>query len=161
MQANNQTYFEITDLWKTLCEEHSLLFNLVSDEYLYLLESRIEDLEKVVIDKKDVIKRIAKLDILRQNLIKKINNSYKVEIKSVGDLIKFLGTNQIEREQKHFLRFNTLLNRTIEKIKGQNRRNHLFLNKAMISLNDWKRAALGHKSFSTYNSSGETISKGA
>jgi flagellar biosynthesis/type III secretory pathway chaperone len=163
MQANNEIYFEITDLWKLLCEEHNLLFNLVSDEYLLLLESKIEEIEKIVPEKKVVINRISKLDFIRQNLIKKINSSLKgqEQIKSSNDLIRFLGTNPIEREQKHFLRFNTLLNRTIEKLKQQNRRNQLFLNKAMISLNDWKRAALGNKSFSTYNSSGETISKGA
>ena len=162
MQANNEIYFEVTDLWKLLCEEHSLMFNLVSDEYLLLLESKIEDLEKVVLEKKAVINRIAKLEVLRQRLIKKVNSSLKSQeqIKSVNDLIRFLGTNPIERDQKHFLRFNTLLNKTIEKLKHQNKRNQLFLNKAMISLNDWKRAALGHKSFSTYNSSGETISKG-
>lgn len=163
MEANNEIYFEVTDLWKLLCEEHFLLFNLVSDEYLFLLESEIDKLEKVVSEKKQVINRIAKLDVYRQNLIKKINASLKnqEQIKSATDLIKYLGTNPIEREQKHFLRFNTLLNRTIEKLKSQNKRNHLFLNKAMISLNDWKKEAFGHKSFSTYNASGETISKGA
>lgn len=163
MEANNEIYFEVTDLWKILCEEHFLLFNLVSDEYLYLLESNIDQVEKVVSEKKLVINRVAKLDVFRQNLLKKINSSLKPQeqIKSVTDLIKFLGTNPIEREQKHFLRFNTLLNKTIEKLKQQNKRNHLFLNKAMISLNDWKKEAFGHKSYSTYNASGETVSKGA
>ena len=163
MEAGNEIYFEVTDLWKTLCEEHSLLFNLVSDEYLLLLESKINELEKIVTEKKAVINRIAKLDMIRKNILNKINSSLENqrEIKSVTDLIKFLGTNPIEREQKHFLRFNGLLNKTIEKLKQQNKRNHLFLNKAMISLNDWKKEALGHKSFSTYNASGATISKGA
>jgi len=105
MQANNEIYFEVTDLWKLLCEEHSLMFNLVSDEYLLLLESKIEDLEKVVLEKKAVINRIAKLEMVRQRLIKKINSSLKPQeqIKSVNDLIRFLGTNPIERDQKHFL----------------------------------------------------------
>jgi len=163
MEANNETYFEMTDLWKLLCEEHFLLFNLVSDEYLFLLESNMDKLEKVVSEKKEVINRIGRLDLFRQNLLKKINTSLneKSQIKSSSDLIKFLGTNPIERDQKHFLRFNTLLNKTIEKLKHQNKRNHLFLNKAMISLNDWKKEAFGHKSYSIYNASGETVSKGA
>ncbi len=163
MEANNKIYFEVTDLWKLLCEEHSLLFNLVSDEYLLLLESNLEGLEDVVSEKKEVIARIAKLDLFRQNLLKKINSTLKdsEKIKSVTDLIKFLGSNPIERDQKHFLRFNGLLNKTIEKLKQQNRRNHLFLNKAMVSLNDWKKEALGHKSFSTYDAFGTTVSKGA
>lgn len=163
MEANNKVYFEVTDLWKLLCEEHSLLFNLVSDEYLLLLESNIEGLEEVVTEKKEVIARIAKLDLHRQSLLKKINSHLREQeqIKSVAGLIKFLGTNPIERDQKHFLRFNGLLNKTIDKLKQQNKRNHLFLNKAMVSLNDWKKEALGHKSFSTYDAFGTTVSKGA
>jgi hypothetical protein len=116
-----------------------------------------------VVEKKKVIQRIGKLENLRQNAIKKINSSLGKDdqILSLNKLIRYIGTNPIERDQRHFLRFNDLLMKLIEKLKQQNKRNQLFINKAMISLNDWKKEALGHKSFQTYTSSGTTISKGA
>ena len=50
-------YFEVTDLWKRLCEEHVDLFNLTCDEYSLLLSSQLEELEEKLIEKNNTIKK--------------------------------------------------------------------------------------------------------
>jgi len=159
MKTNERTYFYLTDLWQQLCEEHALLFNLTCDEYLHLLDSDLESIEKVVEEKNGVIKRISKLENIRKEYLKSLNSNLKdgEKINSNSDLLKFLGNSDIEKDQKHFIRFNTLLVNIIGKIKKQNKRNQIFLRKAMISLSEWKKEALGEKNFQVYTASGNTV----
>jgi len=159
MKAEEKTYFYLTDLWQQLCEEHALLFNLTCDEYLYLLDSDLESLETIVEEKNGVIERIAKLEEHRKDFLKKINVGLKdtEKISTHNDLLSFIQKYSIEKNQKHFARFNTLLINIIKKIKKQNKRNQIYLRKAMISLNEWKKEALGEKNFQIYTASGNTV----
>ncbi|TDJ09510.1 MAG: hypothetical protein E2O68_00245 [Deltaproteobacteria bacterium] len=159
MKDNEKIYFYLTDLWQQLCEEHALLFNLTCDEYLYLLDSDLDSIEKTVAEKNGVITRIAELENIRKDYLRKINAGLKdsEKINSHQDLLKYVGKSTIEKDQKHFARFNTLLIKIIEKIKKQNKRNQIFLRKAMISLSEWKKEAFGENNFQIYNASGKTL----
>lgn len=151
-------YFEVTTLWKQFCEEHNELFNLTCDEYSLLLKSDLELLEEKITEKNECIKRIGTLEILRRDLINDLNNispEYKVD--SVSGLIEVMSKYEIESNQKHLFRFNALLIDIIEKIQAQNKRNQLFINKALHSLQQIRLEASGKKNFSTYTSKGSAV----
>lgn len=153
-------YFEVTNLWKQFCEEHNELFNLTCDEYSLLLQSDLENLEDKIIEKNECIKRIATLEFLRRDLIKDLNNLFpEKSIDSVSSLLEVMSNYEIESNQKHLFRFNALLIDIIEKIQAQNKRNQLFINKALHSLQQIRIEASGKKNFSTYSSTGSTVTK--
>ena len=150
-------YFKVTDLWKRLCEEHSNLLDVTFDEYSLLLGSEIEKLEEKTLEKDSIIARIGSLDKLRMSLIKEVNellDGNKVE--GVTELLKVMQKYEQERDEKHLFRFNKLLIDIIEKIQDQNKKNQLFINKAILSLREIREDAIGKKNYSTYNAKGST-----
>ncbi len=152
-------YFEVTDLWKQLCEEHNALFNVTCDEYSLLLSSELSLLEEKLIEKNDIILRISALETIRRDLIKELNIIVpEVEIDNVSKLLEVMRTYEIENKQKHLFRFNALLIDIIEKIQAQNKRNQLFINKALLSLKQIRIEVTGKKNFSTYSSKGSALS---
>lgn len=161
---NNQNfsiiYFQITDLWKRLCEEHSELFNLTCDEYSHLLSNSIDELETTVADKEKIVANINTLESLRHELINSLNELLKKDgitklIKNVSELIITVQEFDLEKEQKHLFRFNKLLIDIIEKIQKQNKKNRLFINKALFSLQEMRDEASGQKSYVTYTAYGK------
>lgn len=151
-------YFEVTTLWKQFCEEHNELFNLTCDEYSLLLKSDLELLEEKISEKNECIKRIATLELVRRDLIIELNALFpEKNIDSVSGLIEVMSKYEIESNQKHLFRFNALLIDIIEKIQAQNKRNQLFINKALHSLQQIRIEATGKKNFSTYTSKGSAI----
>lgn len=152
-------YFEVTDLWKRLCEEHHELFNITCDEYSLLLSSELSLLEEKLIEKNAVILRISALEAVRHELIKDLNKiAPEQEIDSVSKLLEIMKTYEVENKQKHLFRFNALLIDIIEKIQAQNKRNQLFINKALLSLKQIRIEATGKKNYSTYSSKGSALS---
>lgn len=152
-------YFEVTNLWKEFCEEHNELFNLTCDEYSLLMQSNLELLDDKLIEKNECIKRINTLELVRRNLIKEVADLYEnKKIEGVSDLLEVMSEFELESKQKHLFRFNALLIDIIEKIQAQNKRNQLFINKALHSLQQIRLEASGKKHFSTYSSKGSTIS---
>jgi flagellar biosynthesis/type III secretory pathway chaperone len=152
-------YFEVTTVWKQFCEEHNELFNLTCDEYSLLLRSDLELLEEKIIEKNECIKRIGTLELVRRDLIKELNALYPdKQINTVSDLIDVMSQYEVESNQKHLFRFNALLIDIIEKIQAQNKRNQLFINKALHSLQQIRIEASGKKNFSTYSSRGSAVS---
>lgn len=151
-------YFEVTSLWKQLCEEHNELFNLTCDEYSLLLKSELESLEEKIIEKNECIQRIGTLELVRRELIKDLSALYpNKKIDSVSSLIEVLSAYEVESNQKHLFRFNALLIDIIEKIQAQNKRNQLFINKALHSLQQIRLEASGKKNFSTYSAKGSAV----
>ena len=153
-------YFKMTDLWKRFCELHFDLYELTCDEYKCLIESKIPELEDIVKSKEAVIKKIQQLDSLRQKLMKKINLSFfkNEKIKSAKDLISIFNDFDIKSGSRNLSKYNVLLKQMIEKIAIQNKRNLLFLNKAMNAINPIikkNREILGKKTFNTYTPKGE------
>jgi flagellar biosynthesis/type III secretory pathway chaperone len=152
-------YFETTDLWKRLCEEHVILFDLTCDEYSLLLSSDLVALEEKLVEKNLTIKKINQLEQVRRDLISDINSFLPDQnIESVSVLLALMNQYHVETKEKHLFRFNALLIDLIEKIQNQNKRNQLFINKALHSLKQIRQDVLGKKSYSTYSSRGSTVS---
>ena len=152
-------YFEVTNLWKQLCEEHNELFNLTCDEYSLLLRSDLELLEEKIEEKNQCIQRIGALELVRRELIIELNAAVPdKDIDSVSALLSVMSEYEVESKQKHLFRFNALLIDIIEKIQAQNKRNQLFINKALHSLQQIRLEATGKKNFSTYSARGSAVS---
>lgn len=151
-------YFEVTNLWKQFCEEHNELFNLTCDEYSLLLKSDLELLEEKITEKNECIARIGTLEVLRRDLIKDIAALYpEKNIDSVSALLEVMSNYEVESNQKHLFRFNALLIDIIEKIQAQNKRNQLFINKALHSLQQIRIEATGKKHYQTYSAKGSAV----
>jgi uncharacterized coiled-coil protein SlyX len=101
-------YFEVTDLWKRLCEEHMELFNLTCDEYSLLLSSKLEELEEKLVEKNKTIKKINHLEKIRRNLISDLNEFLtEQKVDSVSALLAVMNQYEVELKEKHLFRFKT------------------------------------------------------
>lgn len=152
-------YFRVADVWRRLCDEHNTLLDQTCDEYALLLSSKLEELEEKIEQKKETILRIGKLEKLRAALINELNNSREKKVESVHELIIEMQEFEIKNNERHLFRFNALLIDMIEKIQTQNKRNQLFINKALLNLKAIREEALGEKSYSTYTSNGKSSAK--
>ena len=166
----NFFYYQVTDIWKRFCEEHATLFNLTCDEYTHLLKTDMDKLEETIDKKSKTIDRINVLDNLRSEIIDELNvylkdndeikKKYKLEkIQNVSDLLSLMETFEQKLEEKYLNNFNNLLINIIEKIQAQNKKNHIFINKAIHSLNEMKGNVEGKKSYETYTKKGVTTNK--
>jgi len=150
-------YFQVTDLWKRLCEKHNQLYDVTCDEYSYLLDSNIEKLESSVREKQDLISEIGELENIRREIISEINNHIPSgKIKTVTDLLNLMQDFEETSGQNHLCRFNQLLINIIEKIQAQNKKNQMFINKALLTLKEIREEATGKKSYATYTANGAT-----
>ncbi len=148
-------YFQIVDFWQRLCEEHQKLFQLTCKEYQILLEGRFEDLEKIVDEKNNVIKYIGDINHLRQDVITKINEqTLTTPIQNVADLLKMLENFEMQLPIPTLKNLNQLLIEIIEKLQQQNKKNQLFLNKAVHSLKQIREEVIGKKYYCGYNAKG-------
>lgn len=154
-------YFEITDLWRKFCEEHNTLLDYTCEEYSNLLANNLTALEETLAKKQEVIANISILESYRQTLIKNINDAKctLTPISSVASLLKEMGQTKVEREGKHLFRFNALLIDIIEKIQAQNKKNQMFISKAVNNLREIREAACGKKSYNLYNKTGKAVQK--
>jgi flagellar biosynthesis/type III secretory pathway chaperone len=164
-------YFQIVDVWKRLCEEHSLLLDAACNEYSLLLSSELDELEVAINEKQDILLKINTLEELRAKLIDKANElftlrnstdtekSAPVDLSSVGGLIATLEEFEARENGRHLQRFNNILIDIIEKIQVQNRKNQLFINKALESIKDMRFQVMGEKKYVTYDAKGGTTSK--
>lgn len=149
-------YFQTTDIWKRMCEEHMDLFNVTCDEYTLLLNSEIDQLEAKVKEKEQTILRIKALEEIRQEIIIELSKTLNKKIESVSQLLEVMTAYEVEKKEKHLFRFNALLIDMIEKIQAQNKKNQLFINKALRSLKEIRMEAMGEKSYQTYTAKGGT-----
>lgn len=153
-------YFRVTDIWKKLCEEHSELLNLTMEEYGLLLRSDLEALEVKIEEKKSVIESIKNLENLRRETIAELNNVLTTQqISNYKDLLVYMDQFELEKNSGHLRRFNSLLIDIIEKIQLQNKRNQIFINKAVTSLRSLREEASGEKSYQTYGKNGVSKSR--
>lgn len=150
-------YFRVTDLWQRLCEKHNSLFDATCDEYYLLLNNDVDKLEEKIEDKKQIIAEINALEKIRADLISEIAQmSDATKIESVNDLLLFMKKVENELGSNHLERFNLFLVDIITKIQDQNKRNKLFINKALRSLKEIRMSIMGDPQYSTYNSKGGT-----
>ena len=154
-------YFQITDVWKRHCELHSELFDLTCDEYSLLLGSDLDNLEKKIEEKNYIISVIAENEKIRNEVIEKMNasESDNNKIASIKDAIKYFADFEPEKKDKHLYRFNELLVDIITKIQDQNKKNQIFINKAINNLRVIREDATGKTTVNTYNAQGKTQSR--
>ena len=159
-------YFQITDLWKRFCEEHTRLFNSTCDEYESLLDNNLDRLEVVIDDKQKIITRISRLEALRKEIIEKLNETIdekypsllgeQKNIRNVKELLLFMTKIEGVKNHNHLQRFNNLLVDIIEKIQEQNKRNQLYINKAVKNIEEVRNGIIGDRPFKTYTATGTT-----
>lgn len=154
-------YFQVTDIWRRFCEEHTLLLDKTFEEYSLLLSSDIEKLEPLLAEKQEIIKKINFLEEARARVITKLNKYLSLnkqkEVDSVSELIEVMRFYEEQNNSKHLYRFNELLIDIIEKIQHQNKKNQVFLNKAINNLREIREEAMGVKNYSTYNKKGHSV----
>ena len=149
-------YHQAVLLWKSFCVEHTALLDATFDEYSLLLSSDVDSLEKKIAEKNKIIEKIGWLEKERQKIVELVVVEKGKKIGSMADLVQIL--KQYEKDDGdggHLERFNKLLIDIIEKIQEQNKKNQLFINKAISSLNEMRSGIMGERSYSTYNSRGE------
>lgn len=162
-QDQQRLYYQQTIVvWEGFCHLHKELYDLTCDEYLTLLASDIEKLESMLPIKEEIIGRIGELEIERANLIEKLNESklFSSPILKAGDLLAAFS----ELDQKSAIpalkNMNSLLLDIVQKLQDQNKKNQMFLNKAMLSLRDVKQGFTGKKTYTTYGADGMTRALG-
>lgn len=150
----------IADLWQEQCSLHTRLFELTCDEYTHLLASDMDELDESIEQKSIVIKDIEKLDKQRQALVKELNAQWEdANIFKVNTLVEFLKANGQNNNAERIEKLNLVLIDIVEKVQAQNKKNQVFLNKALISLRELKESfSGGKKQFKTYGSNGVTRS---
>lgn len=141
--------------WQEFCQLHSKLYELTCDEYSALLSSEVERLEETLEAKKDIINEIYELDSHRDQIIHDINEelSPKSPIKKIHDLILFFKPYDTEN---YIEKYNALLVDIVGKIQDQNKTNQIYLNKAILSLQELRESFKGTPSYKTYNNMGKT-----
>jgi len=77
-------------------------------------------------------------------------------INKASDLIHYFHDLESENNLFALKNLNDLLIDIIERLQDQNKKNQLFLNKAMLSIQDLKQGFSGKKVFTTYGSDGMT-----
>ena len=155
-------YHSVVSVWEGFCHLHKELYDLTCDEYLTLLSSDVDKLEHTLPLKEEIIRKISALEYERKDLIESINTSKiftKNILKSSDLLIVFSEIDQ-SSAMPALKNLNALLIDIVQKIQEQNKKNQMFLNRAMLSLREIKQGFTGKKTYSTYGADGMTRANG-
>ena len=158
MDEKKLYYHRALHVWESFCQLHKDLFDLTCDEYLTLLASDVDKLETMLPIKEEIIGRISELEIERAELIEKINDIklFDAPITRSADLLSAFSELDKQTGLPALRNLNSLLIDIIYKIQEQNKKNQMFLNKAMLSLRDIKQGFAGKKTYTTYGADGMT-----
>lgn len=153
-------YQSVLTIWESFCQLHRELYDLTSEEYLILLESDIDKLETMLPLKEEIIAKISEIEKERGSLIDKLNGSglFATKITRAGELMEAFASIDQANGIPALKNLNALLIDIITKIQEQNKKNQMFLNKAMLSLREVKQGFTGKKQFTTYGADGQTRS---
>jgi len=151
-------YQSIVDIWEKFCVLHKELYDLTCDEYLILLEGDLEKLESLIPNKENIIAEVNLIEDQRSQIIKELNqiSSQSTITHKASDLIHYFNSLETKNNLFALKNLNDLLIDIIERLQDQNKKNQLFLNKAMLSIQDLKQGFSGKKVFTTYGSDGMT-----
>lgn len=146
-------------LWHDFCEKHTELYELTCDEYMHLLASDIDSLEDTLSSKSEALKYINSLETHRNELTSEIAEIWAIEKpKKLADFLTVLKEKNEASIAEEIEKMNMILLDIIEKIQAQNKKNQVFLNKAIMSLNELKQSFNGKSNYKTYSPSGMTRS---
>lgn len=158
-RAEIKLYYQRTlSVWEGFCQLHKELYDLTCDEYLTLLESDIDKLETMLIQKEEIIAKIAEIEKERSELILNLNahQIFEEKITKASQLINAFTILESQAGLPALRNLNSLLIDIIQKIQEQNKKNQQFLNKAMHSLKEVKQGFSGKKTYTTYGADGMT-----
>lgn len=162
-QAEKKLFYQQTlGVWEGFCQLHKELYDLTCEEYLTLLESDVDKLEAMLPMKEEIVLRISELESERTQLISRINEKklFNDEIIKAGDLLAAFSELDSKAPIAALKNLNSLLIDIIQKIQEQNKKNQMFLNKAMLSLREIKQGFTGKKTYTTYGADGMTRALG-
>lgn len=158
-QDEQQLYYQrVLHVWEGFCQLHKELYDLTCEEYLTLLASDIEKLEEMLPLKEEIITKVSELERERAELIDQLNASgiFANQILKAGDLLVAFSSLDQQGPIPALKNLNSLLLDIIQKIQEQNKKNQMFLNKAMLSLREVKQGFSGKKTYTTYGADGMT-----
>jgi flagellar biosynthesis/type III secretory pathway chaperone len=112
--------------------------------------------------KEEIISKIGDLEKDRSELIEKLNESglFAHKITKAHDLLNSFTALDQEAAIPALKNLNGLLIDIVSKIQEQNKKNQMFLNKAMISIREIKQGFTGKKNYTTYGADGMTRANG-
>ena len=148
---------EISLVWKKFCELHNNLYAATCEEYQFLLTGQTEALDEHLKTKIHIINEIRDIERKRKTLIESLNGLIKnKEITNTSELLDYLQIEKSNESQgKHLKKYNDLLTNMIEKIQYQNKKNKMFLNKAIHNLRTIREDISGQRPLSTYDAKGK------
>lgn len=146
------------DVWQNFCQLHSLLYELTCEEYVHLLASDIDLLDETLLKKQDVIAEINLLEDQRAQAIDDINNLLGTQVTKISAFTELLKKHDLTTVSTRIDKLNLILLDVIEKLQDQNKKNQIYLNKALISLQELKDSFSGGKKYKTYGANGNTYS---
>ncbi len=155
-------YQDAINVWEGFCQLHKELYDLTCEEYLTLLSSDMDKLEEMLPVKEQIILQIGQLEAERSELIQRLNGLkiFSNEIIRAGDLLTCFSEIESKAGIPALKNLNALLVDIIQKIQEQNKKNQMFLNKAMQSLREIKQGFAGKKTYTTYGADGMTRALG-
>lgn len=156
--ARKLYYQSAIQVWEGFCQLHKDLYDLACEEYLTLLASDIDKLETMLPVKEEIVAKIGELEKSRADLISEINGSghFDVTVGRAGDLLTAFADLETQNGIAALKNLNSLLIDIIQKIQEQNKKNQMFLNRAMRSINELKVGFKGKKVYTTYGADGMT-----
>jgi flagellar biosynthesis/type III secretory pathway chaperone len=147
------------EIWEQFCRSHHDLYELTCDEYQALLSGEIEALEDIIAKKEAVVAVVNHWEAQRAALIATLNSERDPSdelITNVTGLLKVLGPAENNLPIPALHNLNSLLIDVITRIQEQNKRNQVFLNRAMSSLREIREGFSGKKQYTTYGADGMT-----
>lgn len=150
------------EVWECFCKLHRELYELTCEEYQALLSGEIETLETLVIKKEKIMFQINDWESRRSEMIESLNKSLPSDskISGVSQLLKLMKEQETQMAIPALKNLNSLLIDIITETQEQNKRNQVFLNKAMMSLREIRQGFGGKKSYTVYGADGMTRSAG-
>ena len=157
MEKTNLLVEEILFIWRKFCELHNQLYDATCREYQFLLSGQTEALDEHLKTKVNIINKIRDIELKRKTLIVSFNSLIgNQEIKNTSELLDYIQSEKANEDYaKHLKKYNDLLINMIKKIQYQNKKNKMFLNKAIHNLRVIREDISGQSPLSTYDAKGK------
>lgn len=153
-------YIQTLEIWEKFCLLHKELYELTAKEYLLLLENNLEELTSITNQKELIFKDVNAIEAHRNDIISDLNKNISEDnkIKKISELIAYFRPIEEKRNLNSLLNLHNLLINIIEQLQEQNKKNQIYINKAILSAKELQESFKGKKSFKTYGADGLTKS---
>jgi flagellar biosynthesis/type III secretory pathway chaperone len=148
-------YIQFVEMWEQFCSLHQELLTESQAEYQHLLSGEIEGLEDIIKRKDHLVAQISLLEKQRAKMILQFNQTeLKPNVHHVRDLLNFFHDYESTLTIPVLSKMNQLLIDVITNLQSQNKKNQVYLNKALGSLQELKLSFTGKKHYQTYGADG-------